>query len=646
MRYLFELYITSDEVTVTQWQQLHAAIVKHASAFERYDIVFCCVNNTVRYFLRCNKDISALASTIDGMLLRLVVPDQLSLPATKRKEPAIRLVQNSNLLDLKERYSIKLSKELAYALFRVQPIGMKASLTEIEMYFSSPTGLWTKARKVAALLPAGLLSAHFGVHTRYVKQSIPQYLGIAKSIHMLRSDSNGAMFKVDPFPYLAQDRYLPLAAYDFDKHSLIVGASGSGKSKLISLFVERLQEMVLSMNYRIVVVDPHASLASDFARITSHKIVTFGAEDGAELFPGAETDLTSAVELTATLFRSILSDQFNPRLDRLLRFSLFCLMTAQAMSLQSLKRFLTSTEYRNDILRHVEHYVPNNVSKFFGTDFNELRSQYYEVTIMPLVTMIDEMQLQPSLVGRNDVSLARLVQDNFLTVFSLNKVSMGEKTLKTVAGLLIQHVFLLAQSRVFGRKVILIIDEVSVVQNPTIAQILAEARKFNLIVILTQQYFGQVEKDLRDAIFANVYNYYMFKVSKEDALALEGNVSMDLPKELVHAERTKGLTQSQLKAKIMTELNPRECLVRVMSNGQIGPCILARTMDAPDTAPQTWSATTSTKNHLPEKYTEGQAAVKLVDKQAALPASNHSFSGLNNLLKLHSSSRINLNKKD
>jgi len=94
------------------------------------------------------------------------------------------------------------------------------------------------------------------------------------------------------------------------------------------------------------------------------------------------------------------------------------------------------------------------------------------------------------------------------------------------------------------------------VQNPALAQILAEARKFNLTVILTQQYFGQVDKDLRDAIFANVYNYYTFKVSEEDARALEGNLNMELPKEVVEAENAKGIKESDSKVKIMTELHP------------------------------------------------------------------------------------------
>jgi hypothetical protein len=109
---------------------------------------------------------------------------------------------------------------------------------------------------------------------------------------------------------------------------------------------------------------------------------------------------------------------------------------------------------------------------------------------------------------------------------------------------------------------------------------LAEARKFGLSLFLTQQYFGQIDKDLRDAIFANTYNYYVFKVSEEDARALEGNLSIELPKSIVESESAGGLKEADIRVKILTELSPRECLVRLAQNGKIHPCIKARTVDA------------------------------------------------------------------
>src|SRR6185503_17155873 len=98
-------------------------------------------------------------------------------------------------------------------------------------------------------------------------------------------------------------------------------------------------------------------------------------------------------------------------------------------------------------------YVPDNLMLFFGSEFNEIRTQHYSEAVSPVVALIEELQLQPTLLGEADSSLVKTIQDNFLTVFSLNKVSMGDKVVKTVAGLLIQQIFLLAQARAFEQKV-------------------------------------------------------------------------------------------------------------------------------------------------------------------------------------------------
>jgi hypothetical protein len=336
--------------------------------------------------------------------------------------------------------------------------------------------------------------------------------------------------------------------YEFDKHSFIIGASGSGKSKFIELFIDRLSQTAYRNNYRVLVIDPHASLGKDLQSIPGSKVVDFSGDSAPELFgDSAKTDVSASTELTTTLMKSLLADQFNPKVERVLRFSLFVLFTAQTMSLSMLKRFLTELELRNQIMQHVTGNVPPNIEKFFGTDFNEIRTTHYTEAILPIISLVDEMQLQPGLVGENELSLARTIEQNFLTVFSLNKVSMGEKVVKTAAGILMQQIFLLAQARSFNEKVILIVDEVSVVQSPALASILSEARKYNLFVILTQQYFGQVEKQLKDAIYANVYNYYVFRVSEEDAEGLIGNLNIEIPKEIIEEEHKKGISEETIK---------------------------------------------------------------------------------------------------
>lgn len=603
MQYWYELYLLRDKIDQSAWQGILLGISQYIGTLSQWKLILTIENSTVRYFVGTNKDIGLLSNNLDGVVLRPVSIDLVKIRQKAGTERFVQYVGGGNFLDLREKYQVKRHKELDHVELGIRTVNFEAAHVKMKLFFKTSAGVYTVASKMLLSLPSSLLAVDFEHNTKYMRKKQPKYLDIQKSMHILQSDNFNSVFEVDTFPYLPQNYFLPLQSYDFDKHSFIIGASGSGKSKLITLIIDRLSKnSALRQSYRVIVIDPHASLEEDLAGIEGSHVINFkGEEESTELFGGAGTDISAATELTGTLFKSLMSDQFNPKLERVLRYSLFVLMTAQTMSLDNLKRFVTDIEYRNQVLSHVEGYVPPNISKFFGTDFNELRSKYYGEAISPIVSLVEEMQLQPSLGDHNENanSLATIVKNNFLTVFSLNKVSMGEKVVKTVAGLLIQQIFLLAQARAFSQKVILIIDEVSVVQNPALASILAEARKYNLSVFLTQQYFGQIEKPLQDAIFTNVYNYYAFRVSEEDARALEGNLTIELPKELVTAEHEKGLKETDIRVQMLTSLNSRECFLRLSNDGQILPCVKGSTVDI------TMAPATNT-NHKLKAYTEEQ----------------------------------------
>ncbi len=621
----YELYLLRDQLDAAAWKTIVLGLSQYIGFLNSWKLIVVIEKSTVRYWVGTNKDVGLLSNNLDGVVLRPIDHSLVKLPQASSVERFVQYVGGGNILDLKEKYQVKRAKELEFAEFTIRTLNVEKAHVRLKMYFKNTAGQHSVAKKTLFMLPAHLLAVDFVANTKYMRKKQPKYLDIQKALHIMQSDNVNAVFEVDTFPFLPKNYYLPINAYDFDKHSFIIGASGSGKSKLITLFVDRLSKSGgLQNNYRIVVIDPHASLEQDFAGIPNSTVINFKGDDQAtELFGGAGTDISAATELTGTLFKSLLADQFNPKVERLLRFSLYVLMTAQTMSLDSLKRFVTDVEFRNQLLQHVDGYVPANIVQFFGADFNELRTKYYNESIVPIISLVDEMQMQPSLAKTGDegASLGKIIGNNFLTVFSLNKVSMGEKVVKTVAGLLIQQIFLLAQARAFNEKIILIVDEVSVVQNPALASILAEARKYNLYVFLTQQYFGQIEKSLQEAIFTNVYNYYVFRVSEEDARALEGNLTIEIPKEILEQEKAKGLKQSDVRVQMLTALNSRECFLRLSSDGQMLPCVKARTLDALPSANVKVEdlEVYNQPQQLPDKFVEQAAANLSPVMNPALP---------------------------
>lgn len=610
-----ELILIDDKFSKTQWDSTSLAIAKAVTSLKPYtkpySLLVTFEENIVRFYIESSYDIGSLSNAIPGIVLREQAepPKSIDLPKERKPIRFLRMPPGGNILDVKEKFKIQEAKDLKYVRIDVQKIGGKL-ISKLTLIFAVGSQYY-ESKQQLALFPSHLLDIDFNINSSYSRTSPPAYVDLEKSMHILQTDPNDAVLQIDGFPYTTASYYLKMGAFEFDKHSFIVGSSGSGKSKFIEILIDGLaQNPVMRPNYRVVVIDPHDNLRTDLENIENSHIINFN-KDTAQLFPDVSSDIQAATELTTTLFKSLLGDQFNPHLERVLRFSIFVLLTSQTMSLQYLKNFLIDLELRNQILSHVDGYIPPNIAQFFKTDFNEIRTKHYIEGIQPIVALVDEMQLNPSMVNETDRSLAQLIQTNFLTVFSLNKVSMGEKVVKTVAGLLIQQIFLLAQARVFNEKVILIIDEVSVIQNPAIAQILSEARKYGLFVVLAQQYFGQIEEDLRNAIIANVMNYYIFRVSDEDARLLEGNIKIELPNEVLARYVAKGIGEKNIRTKLMTELSPRECIVRVSAGGQLLPAFKAKTVDARTKSTHTKHSelvvSKEPKKAIPAKFVPGAA---------------------------------------
>ena len=170
---------------------------------------------------------------------------------------------------------------------------------------------------------------------------------------------------------------------------------------------------------------------------------------------------------------------------------------------------------------------------------------------------------------QNQIGLKETINDNFLTLFSLDRTKLGDTVIKTISGLIMQQLLNIIGKNELKEHIIFIVDEVSVLQNPILERFLSEARKYNLSLILAGQYFNQLKDELKNSIFANVSNYYIFRVSKLDANVLVDNFNMKIPLD----------DTRERKIKLLTELNNRELIVRIDKNGIILPAFKATTLD-------------------------------------------------------------------
>ncbi len=349
-------------------------------------------------------------------------------------------------------------------------------------------------------------------------------------------------------------------------------AHGTGKSKFLSLLINNIyKNPEYKMKYKIVVIDPHSSLEDDIGGLENTKVIDFKTnKNSIDLFMNSKENVVSESEVLLTLFKSLMDKEYNSKLERVLRHSLYLLIYIEKVSLKNLRDLVTDSEFRNKIINKYKERLPEPIINFFQKDFNDLKNKSHQEAISPIISFIDEMTIFPVFSNNEKLkSLEDIVKENFLSIISFDEASIGEKTTKTISGLVMGQMFNLIQKRAIDEHVIFIIDEVSIIQNPIIKRFLSEARKYNLSVILAGQYFNQVADDLQKAIFANVINYYTFRVSREDAVFLSRNMQMEVA---VH-------DSFFTKVRILTELANRECVLRISSNGKVLPAFKAKTLD-------------------------------------------------------------------
>ena len=560
-----EIYLIKKHVSKDEWLDFIKTISNYNGMFRSWKLVIVNNKNKIRYLIktRCK-----LPITINGQNAFLLKPfNSIKLPDCGLSQPFI-MNESCNIIGIINHCDIKNKGRLKYAEIDFRKLYDDKIISNCHIYLKRHDGL--RKYKLFNYNPSTLLSINFSADKRYFYKSAPKYLDISKNLHLLSSDSIGSVLKINTFPYLQGDYYLKQNSYSFNKHSIIFGSSGCGKSKFISLLISNIRRnKSLRDNYKVVVIDPHAALESDIGGLG--KVIDFKSKaDSIDLFLNKGDDVVSSTELLLELFKSLIADQYNSKLERVLRHSIHTLLVEESFNFNSLRKLILEIDYRNDLIKKLTPKLPVSVIDFFLNDFNELKTKSYGEAISPIISFIDEMEMLPVFNEINNPNnLKDTIQSNFLTLFSLDKMKLGDKVTKTISGLIMQQLLMLIQSYSFDEHIIFVIDEVAVVENPILSRYLSEARKYNLSLILAGQYFNQISDQLKSSIFANVVNYYIFRVSRLDAQILVDNFNMKIPLD----------DSKDQKIKLLAELNNRECVVRIDSNGVLLPAFKAHTLD-------------------------------------------------------------------
>lgn len=584
-----EIYLTKQFVTKDEWLELINIISSYNGFLSLWKIIITNDNNQIRYFVKTRCSLPATINNLNSFILKPI--EEIRVPSSTHSFLFLPKI-GSSVIDIINYSEIRNKGKFEYLEINFIKLFEDKIASNIKFYLNQNNVI--KKYNCLLTVPASILSINFEGNKRYFYKKIPKYIEINKILHLLNTDSNNALLSVDTFPYLQGNFYLKQNDFSFDKHSIIIGSSGCGKSKFISMLINNIyKNEMLKQKYKFVVIDPHAALEYDIGGIG--RVVDFKNNfDSIDLFINNNNDIVASTELLLDLLKSLIADQYNSKLERVLRHSIHLLLAYQAFNFRNLRRLLLDLEYRNDLIRKLKYKLSINVMDFFLTDFNDLKTKSYGEAISPIIGFIDEMEMIPVFnLEQNTENLKNTISDNFLTLFSLDRTKLGDKVTKTISGLIMQQLLTIIQKQEMDEHIIFIIDEVAVIENPILSRYLSEARKYNLSVILAGQYFNQLSDKLKNSIFANVINYFVFRVSKLDANILVDNFNMKIPLD----------DSKDRKIKLLTELNNRECIVRIDKDGILLPAFKGKTLDY-KSIPRVKRTITSTDNYLNNKKEE------------------------------------------
>jgi len=338
------------------------------------------------------------------------------------------------------------------------------------------------------------------------------------------------------FKASVNDRWLSLSQPDRRRHIYVIGQTGSGKSTFINNCI--LQDILAGRGFAFI--DPHGDSAEliidSIPKSRVRDVVYLNPSDidfplGFNPLRGVPIDLqpTATANLIAA-FRSIWRDFWGPRMEHILSNTIAALMAYPdhlGISLLAIPKMLTDHRFRKRVLRHVSDPI---VLAFWEQEFERYDPRFRNEIISPIMNKMGAFSRSPVMrnilgQGRNSFDLSYIMDNEKILIVNLSKGVLGEDMTNLLGSLLVCAI----QQEAMKRASIaeeervdfhLYIDEFQNFTTDAFDNIVSEARKYRLSLIIAHQYLDQLSETVRRAILGNVGNLILFTLGGSDAEAL------------------------------------------------------------------------------------------------------------------------------
>ncbi|MEK7607013.1 MAG: type IV secretion system DNA-binding domain-containing protein [Patescibacteria group bacterium] len=330
-----------------------------------------------------------------------------------------------------------------------------------------------------------------------------------------------------------QKRRFGVKTDDRRRHFYCIGKTGMGKSTLL----ENMIIADIKAGHGVCVVDPHGDLAEKILEyIPSNRVNDVIYFNPADMdfpigFNVLESVDTSHKHLIASglmgVFKKIWPDVWSARMEYILNNAILALIEYPGSTLLGINRLLTDKEYRKRVLGKVNDPV---VKKFWLGEYANYTEKFQNEAIAPIQNKVGQF-LSTSIIRnivaqvKSTINMREIMDTGKIFIVNLSKGRIGEDNSRLLGGILITRLQLAAMERVDipekeRRDFYLYVDEFQNFATESFANILSEARKYRLNLIMAHQYIEQLDETVRAAVFGNVGTLVVFRVGAADSLFL------------------------------------------------------------------------------------------------------------------------------
>ena len=228
------------------------------------------------------------------------------------------------------------------------------------------------------------------------------------------------------------------------------------------------------------------------------------------------------------VFKKLWADSWGPRLEYILRNAILAILDYPGSTLLAVTRMLADKAFRKKVVEKIQDPV---VRSFWVNEFAGYADKFASEAVAPIQNKVGQFlstSLIRNVVGqvKSTIDLRDIMDNGKILIMNLSKGRIGEDNSALLGAMMITKIQLAAMTRVDTlekdrKDFFLYVDEFQNFATEAFANILSEARKYRLNLIMAHQFIEQLDNELvRAAVFGNVGTLVMFRVGATDAAAL------------------------------------------------------------------------------------------------------------------------------